>query len=328
MIRSRKINGSWHHYGRVRHDGRDREWLLGTTARKSPDNSIYMKFGEDLKLWEQGIDPNSARMMIREIPVPVMAERYSQTVTKHLVPFFGTYRVKDIDEAALTAYCVHRWGQTEDGKPRAVKNTWNKERRALKYLVNAVVKGWEPPGIKTHEDRKPTKKPLTLEQVEAVGREVPKKYQAAYWIMAYTGMDVSDALTLAPEHIDWSKGWITKARGKTQCVVSLPICKSLGLVLRSLPRPVQPASPLISSLKSHNCATEIRRAFHRAGLNGYSAKDLRRFIASRLQDAGYSYEWIAKVLGHAPGSQVTQRYAAVYDDTLRAAFDKLEERTG
>ena len=59
-----------------------------------------------------------------------------------------------------------------------------------------------------------------------------------------------------------------------------------------------------------------------AGFPEYSAKDLRRYVASRLLDAGYSHDWIAKALGHAPGSRVTEGYSTAYDGTLTEAFRK------
>jgi site-specific recombinase XerD len=72
--------------------------------------------------------------------------------------------------------------------------------------------------------------------------------------------------------------------------------------------------------------TAVITAFRAAGLKGYGAKYLRRYIGSALLDAGYSMDWIGKALAHADGSRITQRYTKVYKQTLGEAFQKVEER--
>ena len=326
MIRTRERRGKFHHYARVwnKQEKRQEEFLIGKTDQAEPDAAVYIKLGEVLKAWEDGLHPNAARMLIGKVPES-MAIRYKQALTKNVLPFFGRYTIGQIDDELCAAYCLKRWGSDQDGRPRAVKSTWAKERRALKQLINVVVKGWELPEIKTVGIVKPDKRPLTIEQIKSVAEHVPAKYKPVYWIMAYTGMDIGDALTLAPEHIK-DMTWISKPRGKTASTVSLPIGKSFRAILKSIPEPMRKPSPFLSQLKPNGVKVAVKKAFARAGLEGYSSKDLRRSLASRLLDAGYTYQWIAKALGHAPGSNVTERYAGVFEDTLREAFEKIEKQ--
>lgn len=321
MIFKRRCKSGYHFYSNISHQGSKIQVFLGTTQAEA-----HINLGKMLEAADRGFHPNASRMAIKSIKIPDIDERYVQAIEKHIMPFFGERKISEIDEEMIAEYCISRWGKNRDGKIMAVKSTWDKERRALKYLIQTIVKGWEPPQIKTVENKKKGKHPLTPEEVELVGSAMSEKYRAVYWIMAYTGMDIGDALSLAPEHIDTDGGWIRKQRGKTGSMVSLPIGQSLKAVLKSIPTPLNKETPFLSALGANGVKMAVRRGFDKAGLPEYSSKDLRRFIASRLQDAGYSYEWIAKALGHAPGSSITERYAGVYDETLRNAFDKIERK--
>ena len=70
-------------------------------------------------------------------------------------------------------------------------------------------------------------------------------------------------------------------------------------------------------------STNVRDAFKKAGLEGYGAKYLRRYVASFMLDSGYSMDWVAKALAHADKSAMTKKYTGIYKETLKEAFEKL-----
>jgi len=139
-------------------------------------------------------------------------------------------------------------------------------------------------------------------------------------IMQHTGIEPADVVQLAPEHFE--SGFLRKKRSKSGRALNLPLHPELQRALDAVPWPIDRAQPILAGINAKSLATAVTRAFTAAGFPEYSAKDLRRYVASRLLDAGYSHDWIAKALGHAPGSRVTEGYSTAYDETLTRAFKK------
>lgn len=89
---------------------------------------------------------------------------------------------------------------------------------------------------------------MKLEQIEAVSHFVSKNYKAPFWIMAYTGMDVSDVLDLRPLH--FNDGWISKKRGKSGIDIEVPVCDPLSDILKTVPWPIQDDAKIFPSLSA------------------------------------------------------------------------------
>lgn len=321
-----KVKKRGEYYHLVGRDPRDWRKQLSISLGTKDELEALCKAGEMAANMKRGIEPQAGSTRIKNLPLPNLGERDQRIRDLHIDPFFGNIKPRDMTKELIERYMVKRWGFKE-GKIQAVKNTWKKESSVLIRIMRLADPLWKIPKIDykaTYKDKLP---PLTFEQVKQVGNRVYPKYQAVYWVMVWTGMDIMDAVTLAPCHI--KDGWIDKLRSKTRHadkppVINIPVCKGLAKILKSVPRPLDPNEPLFTHINNKYASKEIRKAFDRAGLGGYGAKYLRRYVASVMLDGGYSREWIGKALAHSEDSEVTMKYPEIYPEKLKEAFKLLD----
>ena len=318
----RLIKGRWYTNIRNPNDWRKKiEISLDACERETKKAQINL--GMILSDLQNSIDPASARQRVDKLVLKgKVTEREEQILRSHIIPFFGEYKPRDVTKEAIESYFESRWDLSSDGELKGYRNTVSKELMVLQRLIRVSIKNYNLPKISYKKLKREILAPLTLDQIKLASNYVQEKYLSVYWIMAYTAMDVSDVVHLKPEH--FKDGWIIKERGKTSNEITVPVCSSLSAILKDVPWPIQKDVALFADLKPKAVATAIRRAFVKAGMEGYGAKYLRRYVASALLDAGYSMDWIGKALAHAEGSHITKKYTKVYKKTLQEAFSGIE----
>jgi len=231
-------------------------------------------------------------------------------------------------------YIESRWGRREDGRLIAVKSTLNKELRVLKRIMRTVDETWTLPLVTTVKrvKNKKRKPPLLPEQVVAVGKRFRnRQYCWAFWISVYTGMEGSDITGpggLTPNMIDLPGGLVLKNRGKSGERILAPITSGFKALLNHISWPMDPDQPFLKDIKPRNYNKAVERAFTVADLAGYTAKDLRRFVASILYDAGVGTDWIRTVLGQARDSDMTHLYTQIYEKKMKTVFERAFKRVG
>lgn len=327
-MRLRLLGGQWYSNFRPKEEwgiGRDKiQVALGVYGDnpKKPSMKAQQELGKIMGEAENGIHPGGTRRKIHKIKFrgPVK-ERYQQILDSWVYPFFGEYRPKDITVKLIEEYLEFRWGLNAKGEFQAVENTWAKELYVLNKLIRVVQPNFSAPKIKYNKLEKEILPPLTMLQIIETSKFVIEKYKDIFWVMSYTAMDISDVLDLKPEHI--ADGMITKARGKTKEEICVPVCPTLAKIMKGVPRPLDKSTPYFQGYSSKAISTDVRKAFRKAGLPGYGAKYLRRYVASFLLDAGYAMDWVGKALAHADKSPLTQKYTGIYKSTLKEAFEKL-----
>lgn len=285
-----------------------------------------MNLGTVIADMERGINPTTARKKISRLEISgKITERTESALRKHIFPFFGEYRPRDINETSIEKYIEHRFGRSDDGDLQAYGDTLKKELLALQRLLQSVFgRGFRLPTVKYKNLTRKILPPLTLEQIEGVGDYVLAAYKPVYWIMAYTGMDVSDVLSLTPG--DFKEGWIIKERGKSGVEIEVPVCAALGDLLKNVPWPLKQDARIFQNMTPNGAAIHVRRCFKKAGLEGYGSKYLRRFIASVLLDMGCTMDYIGQALAHAEGSKVTKKYTKVYKGRMEELFGKIKNK--
>ena len=279
---------------------------------------------------ENGIDPSATRRRIKDLRLRgEKTDRIVGILKTHIYPFFGDYRLKEIDKGLIEAYIESRFGLHKSGKLQGVKSTLDKELNALQSLLKTADPHYKKPSLEYIKIKRKKLEPLTEDQIAMVGDSLMAKYRPVYWLMVYTGMDVSDAVYIQAKHFT-KDGWIDKPRGKVEHEegerIVLPVLPELRERLRNTPTPLDPEARLFPGINNKQTTTALLRAFKVAGLPGYGAKYLRRYIGAALLDEGYSEAWIGKALSHADGSKITGRYTQVYKETMLKAFKKLEQR--
>lgn len=319
-MKMRMFGNRW--YSNFRHDGKKIQFALdawGGTPEKPP-NQAYIELGELMSDLKKGLSPGGVRKKIKDIKAKKPTSREARDLKIHIYPFFGEYKWVEVDKDLIEKYFEKRWGLNSKGELQA-PSTVDKELRALARLMEVVDKKWEKPKIRYEKLERDILEPLTYDQIVLALTELPSQHHGVFWVMAYTAMDISDVLDLAPKH--FKDGWIIKERGKTGQDIAIPICKALKDIFSNIPHPLDKNKSIFPDINSKSVSTAVRRAFSEVGLHGYGSKYLRRYVASMLLDDGYSHDWIGKALAHADGSKVTQKYTKVYKATLETAFAGL-----
>ena len=106
-------------------------WFSNIRDKKNPKNKIQVSLDaykhekikairnlgvvfDDIK---KGINPTSARKNIHKLELPgKVAERTEAALRKHIYPFFGAYKPREIDKAKIEKYIEHRFGFNADGE--------------------------------------------------------------------------------------------------------------------------------------------------------------------------------------------------------------------
>jgi len=252
---------------------------------------------------------------------------------KTLVKYFGNFKVKEITDEVVRDYHLSREANG------IKKNTLEKERRVLRWVMQSISRSWELPYCKFNNLEKVKEdEPLSYEQVFLMldallgtSQTYGKEYRDIAQVMAFTGLDTSDVLRLSRS--SFKDGIITGNRGKTGKRFRLGVSKEVELVFsrRQKERKVEPHSLTASffDVKSADSASKaIGRAFNDIGLKEYHAKSLRDFYASILFNAGYPDNFIQDSLGQVRGSSETKKYTKATADRLKKAaslFDNLFE---
>jgi len=306
------------YHSNFRHEGKKIEIPLDATEFEQ--KKAVARLGEIFKDLENGIHPQSIRQRIKNLKIKKkVIQRNQEILDTHLYPFFGLFRPRDVDLELIAEYIEYRYGLNDQGKLQAVHNTIDKELIVLQMLVRTVDKHWIVPRPDyEHIQRKGELHPLTFEQIQITALSVPARYLVIYWVMAYTGLDISDVTGL--RQFEVKAGWINSKRGKTKIDIHISICKELQEQFNKLPINLDPNASLFPDIENDKVSKEIIRAFKHAGFPGYGSKYLRRFVASDMGKNGYSETLIGRMLSHAPGSKLTAGYIRPYDNDLIEAF--------
>ncbi len=318
---SRIINGRW--FSNIYDPENPKvKIVVSLDAYAAEKRKAQINLGAVLRDMENGIRPTSAKSRISKLKIEGrVSERTAQILRTHIFPFFGNYKPKEINDELVKGYIEFRFGRDAKGELQAFSNTIKKELLALQQILQvAFGKSYRLPKVEYRKLKREMLQPLTIGEIETASQFVNSEYLEIYWIMALTGMDISDAVTLC--RADFKDGWIIKLRGKTDQKIEVPICSELRDILKPLPLPLD-KSEQIFKVKAKAVSTHIRMAFNKAGLEGYGAKYLRRFIGTILLAHGNTKDWIARILSHAEGSAQTDAYLGVYRTQAEEEFNKI-----
>lgn len=150
--------GRW--YTNFRHKGRVVQVALGTTEKRR----AIIELGKILERLENDEEVVGTRKTSGELGYPGDDERGRRIWELHVQPFFGGYRVQEIDEPLIERYIQERWGDA------APQSTVKKELRVLKMVACQAKKRWELPEFSYKRTERIQKSPLTPEMVEAAAR--------------------------------------------------------------------------------------------------------------------------------------------------------------
>ena len=158
--------------------------------------------------------------------------------------------------------------------------------------------------------RAPLPNPPSRKQVIQFLRALPRKKRGLWAAMFYCGLRVSEARSLRPEDIHWSRGvMVVTGKGNKQRVV--PIHRKLKPWLRHLPL----EGP-------EDLRVMAKWAVKRAGLDIYIHPHLMRHaFGVHMTQSGVPLRALQDIMGHS-SSQVTEIYTRLAAETLVQEMNK------
>jgi integrase len=339
-MKMRVKNGKW--YSAFRHKGK---WIgVSLNAYKHEQFKALQNLCDlhhDLK---NGLQPNGMRKKIKFLnPIIPFNEFIQQLRDKHIDPFFGEYIPNDITQEIIEKYIEHKWGLNAEGNLQAMESSFKKHMAILRQLIQSVDENYKfnkklIAGLKYDSLTTDLLPPLTRDQINKAWDQAQKVrggkiFKKAFWIMVWTGMEPMDIVDLKPKHFVKIQGhdWLIKDRHKNhlkkhKTKTKIPVVPELKKIMSDVPVPLDKNAPYFPNVKNGSISQMISKYFGRAGLKGYGAKYLRRYLGERMLDIGTSRDWIGQALGHAFDSEVTRRYMRVRDDKMIEVFEKISNQ--
>ena len=250
-------------------------------------------------------------------------------IRNHLLPYFGTMRMKDIEKRDVVQLINDK---LPDYKPGSI----NRVIILLRYMFNLAIK-WEVEGVSRNptagipllKENNQVERFLSAEEAKAllIAIKASKNpmLQHIVSMLILTGARKREVLDAKWEDFDMERtSWRipnTKA-GKARIVPLSDTATALLTKLRKKKRsPYAFANPI--TLKPYK---SIYYSWHtarkEAGLDDVRIHDLRHSFASFLVNAGRSLYEVQTLLGHTQ-IKTTQRYAHLSTTSLRAASNEV-----
>lgn len=321
------------------------------------------KGGRVQKMLPSGTDEAQARLIERELrqrkdpssgiaagdSIERMAGRYFDHITlhlapttcrdirscftNHLLPFFGTLRVRDLSNALLSGYQRRRSdeGARAKRRPRALNRTINKE---LSYFGG--FRAWveresgettpSPLRARPLPYRRPLPDILTAQESDKLVSGAEKAYQGIIMAMAHLGLRINSARMLHWKDIDWQARSI-KARLKGGREIILPLPDQLAAWLRRYKARPSRSPWLFPSIRRADMPiTDVRGALRRAREKAGIFKRvtphlLRHSAATHLLESGVDIRTVQELLGHSD-IRMTEWYTQIMLKQKRAALQQ------
>ena len=163
------------------------------------------------------------------------------------------------------------------------------------------------------------------------------QYREVATFMAYTGLDISDVLTLEWSSVDMKAKMIRTERRKTMhnsdtIKIKIPMVKMVEDILKNLRRVRKLHDKGISQIKGDtrinrrkNLQEHWKRACQASSVDWHiRPKDLRHFFGSHLLNSEVDPLMIASFMGHTSLDMLLKRYGHFTDQTRREAILKFD----
>jgi len=205
----------------------------------------------------------------------------------------------------------------------------NKHIREAKVLCNYWGCHIQAKQLKPVREPKRPKRILSAREVGLLLQAASDDYRPMIAVLIFTGMSLSEMLTLTWDQIDFDRQVITATKGiKRRRERYIPMHPLLEHILSQLPQANHPVfpSPRTGAVREKSAfGRAFRRIVKRTGIPHCTAHDLRRTFLSIIVNAGYPAEVAQELAGHADVEVTRDHYLQVRASTLRTAVDSLPD---
>lgn len=290
---------------------------------------------------------------------PSTAAAIESDINASLIPYWGLRKVGAIERADVQEWVAYMSG---DGKaPRTVGTIYGRFTTFMSWCVGERRIAVNPAvGVKLPKGNKREHKFLTVAQVKALAAAIDKEYQGLVWLLAMSGLRISEAAELRVKDVDVRRRRLTISRsvvyvkgtaqigppknGKPRTV---PLTNTaLGIIRDAMKaragHPDGTSALLFSTVRGVQLRANNfkRRNFDNAvaAVNAAAAKgeglvripaglwvhDLRHTAASWAVQSGASVKSVQRMLGHATAAMTLDTYAGLFDQDLDDVAVKME----
>lgn len=258
---------------------------------------------------------------------------------------WGVARAKDdVGQVKLQKFTAdsivalrQRW-LLEGLRKQSISNIEGPLRMALKAAARDGLIQVSPFDKLLHHERVPEdqKEMLCLSSDEINRLLKPGKNSGEQWttlwaFLLFTGLRISEALTLGWDDVDLSGGSLLVTEGKTKAARrEVMLIPALCGLLRAWKLKQDPGAELVFPFPYRTVHSALRRAEDAAGLPHYRIHELRHTFASILIAQGENVVFVSKQLGHRDPSITLAVYAHLFDaqDRVDQARERLQAAYG
>jgi len=298
---------------------------LKTLVRKGEYNAWKETFEESTDVW----------LATRNMEKPHHANQ-EVWVRVHLKSYFGKLKVRDIieEDEKTGKSMVNDFLAEIDHMP---KESVKKIRYCLQSILKRGNQDYKLPQSEFSNQGFYQDRFLTQEELHEILDLLDVQYREVATFMAYTGLDISDVLTLEWSSVDMKAKMIRTERRKTMhnsdtIKIKIPMVKMVEDILksRSKVRSLQDRRIFrvegdIHTNRVQNLQRHWRRACNKSSVDWHiRPKDLRHFFGSHLLNSGVDPLMIASFMGHASLDMLLKRYGHFTDQTRREAILKFD----
>jgi len=207
----------------------------------------------------------------------------------------------------------------------AKPSTINRDLRTLRAALKAVRPDFKFPGGAFYPEDEPRVRWLRPEEELLVLEPMPSPFREMAKLAALTLMRQGEIRTLKRDYVRLEQGVVLLPKAKAGArpvVLSAEVQKILRVQLERVSGEWVFPSPDGRPYSRVHVSRVFRKASRGAGLRGFTFHDLRHHGATMALNRGFSAP-IVQALGGWKTERMMKRYAAVTDQTLRAAAEAV-----
>lgn len=301
------------------------------TANRRHAQSIGQAFEEELNFKRHQMPKLNPEMTLDELAALFIAEGLAKTYAldrlKHVLSFFGSMRLAEVDKASVRRYRKERH-EASTIKSATANRDLSVLRRVLYFGVEEGYIAANPLARMQMERERRTKRPVLSVREEQILLLAAAAHLHRIVICALdTGMRRGEILNQRWEDIDFDNRILYVSHSKTPEgeMREIPLTKRLHELLLGLKQ----EKGFIFTFRDEPL-TEIKRAWkaalRRAKLRPFRFHDLRHTANTRMTLAGVIQEVRRELMGHTLGKSrdVNDRYTNIQLPEKRDGIRKLE----